>query len=270
MGISIIISLFLTVVPLANRKVAVFEYRAGVSEQPDFTKRVVSLLRSKSNLDIISSRDGRRILGSRFDQMISTCKDSIQCVARLGKKLKVDEVILIALTEFGTVLISTSRIIVRKAKVRGSADIDVTAGGSITKLQIYKLLKKLFPKNYFKRRGTLLIKSNIKGAKVYLNKKMVGKTPIPSMKLAAPKKYKIKVTSEGYIPFKADFRLVPKGNLEIFAELSPLSTQQVKVWYKKPWVWAVAGGILTSIAITTWYLTNSPSTVPVTIQIPNN
>ncbi|MBU1239815.1 PEGA domain-containing protein [Myxococcota bacterium] len=269
MSFAIVFTLLCSLTPQASRvKVAVIEYRTGVSEQSDLSGRVVSLLQARSNLDIITANDGRRMLGAGFDLMISKCKASPYCLSRLGQKLKAHEVLLIALTEFGNVIISMNRIVVHDSVSKGSADLDVQPGGRVTKIQIYKMLRKIFPRSYFKQWGNLKIRSNISGAGVFLNKKSYGSTPLKPLRLPAPNKYRIRVTKTGYVPFTAAIDLTPRANLSIDATLNPLVVSNKKTaWYKKWWVWTAVGVVVVTSATVTYMMTRPPSSVPLTLEI---
>ncbi|MBN2725465.1 MAG: PEGA domain-containing protein [Deltaproteobacteria bacterium] len=249
------------------KSVAIFEYRAGVSEQSDLSARVASLIQDKTNLKAVSLRDARRKLGTTLDARIAACKDNTSCYSALGKKLKVDEIILIGMTELGTVLINFSRIIVRTSKIQGTSDLDVAMGGRITKLQIFRILTKLFPKNYFKRTGTLIVSSKVKGATISISGKKAGVTPAPPFKLPAPKRYPIEVIKKGYLPFKATIDLIPRSTMKLDAQLSPIVISSPKQqWYQKWWVWTIASGVIISAAATTYFFMQKPDSVGVELQ----
>jgi len=248
--------------------IAVLEYRAGVSELPDLAERLVELLRTKSNSDVLSPQDCRRMLGASLDALVSECKEDIPCFARLGKKLGASEILLIGMTEFGTVLININRILVDKQKTAGTVDLDIKLGGQLTKLQIYQLLRKIYPEESFRRFGTLDITSNQKGATVKLDSRTVGQTPIEPLKLEAPRKYSIQLQKPGFIPFQATVDLVPNARLRLDAQLSPVGAGSGGAWYKKWWVISLAAGVVLAAGGTLWYLNQPPSQVPATVILP--
>lgn len=249
------------------KTVAIVEYRTGVSEQSDFLSRVTALMKEKTNLTIVTQTEARRRLGATLDADISNCKDNVQCFAKIGEKLKVNEIIVIGMTELGTVLISINRIIVKTGKVQGTADIDIPAGGRITKIQIFRLLNTLLPKDYFKRTGTLIVTSKITGATIKIAGKPAGETPAQPFKLPAPRSYAIEVLKDGYTSFKATVDLIPKSVMKLEAQLSLKAiAQKPDRWYQKWWVWAIASGVLITAGTTTYFLLQKPTSVPVEIQ----
>lgn len=248
--------------------IAVLEYRAGVSELPDLADRLVELLRSKSNSDVLSPQDCRRMLGSGLDARVSECKEDIPCFARLGKKLGASEVLVIGMTEFGTVLININRILVEQQKTAGTVDLDIKLGDQLTKLQIYQLLRRIYPEEAFRRFGTLEITTNQKGATVKLDTRTVGQTPIQPLKLEAPRKYSIQLQKSGFVPFQATVELVPNSRLQLDAQLSPIGTAPEGVWYKKWWVITLAAGVVLAAGGTIWYLNQPPSRVPASVILP--
>jgi len=268
----LLLSLLIWSIPLpaaAGRPtIAVLEYRAGVAELPDLADRLVELLRTKSNSDVLSPQDCRRMLGSGLDALVSECKEDVACFARLGKKLGASEILFIGMTEFGTVLINLQRILVAEQKTAGSVDLDLKLGGSLTKLQIYQLLRRIYPEEAFRRYGTLDINSNQKGAIVRLDSRTVGQTPLAPLKLEAPRKYSIQLSKAGFVPFQATVDLVPNARLRLDAQLAPVGAAPEGVWYKKWWVIALATGVVIAAGGTVWYLSQPPSTVPATVIFP--
>lgn len=267
------LSLLLWTLPLdavaGNRPtIAVLEYRAGVAELPDLADRLVELLRSKSNSDVLSPQDCRRMLGAGLDALVSECKDDIPCFVRLGKKLGANEILFIGMTEFGTVLINLHRILVAEGRTAGSVDLDLKLGGALTKLQIYQLLRRIYPEEAFRRYGTLDVTSNQKGAMVRLDSRTIGQTPLEPLRLEAPRKYRIQLTKTGFVPFQATVDLVPNARLRLDAQLAPAGADAGGPWYRKWWVIALAAGVAVAAGGTIWYLNQPPSQVPATVIIP--
>ncbi|MDA3862265.1 MAG: PEGA domain-containing protein [Deltaproteobacteria bacterium] len=249
-----------TAVPKHQKtKVAVVEYRAGISEQPNLTNRISSLLKKKSNLKIITRNDARRQMGSKFDSIVSQCQNNTTCFSKLGKKLNVQEVLLVGITEFGTVLINMKRIIVKTSKIKGTSDIDIKKHERISRLQIFGMLKTVFPQKYFIQKGMVHIISETKGAGVFIDNKKQGQTPIKPINLIAPRSYSIKVTKKKFNPFEVSIDLAPDALLRINAQLTPIIKHQPSKWYEKWWVWSIAGAILLGTTAGTLYYFNQPA-----------
>ncbi len=248
--------------------IAVLEYRAGVTELPDLADRFVELLRDKTNYEVLSPQDCRRMVGTGLDARVQECKEDPACFSRMGKKLGASEILLIRLTEFGTVLINVSRTIVQQEKKEGMVDLDVELGGNLTKLQVYRILRRIFPEESFRRYGTLEIKSNQKGATVILDDRPVGQTPIEPMRLQAPRTYGIELTKPGFIPFSAKVDLVPNSRMELNAQLAPEGSGSTVVWYRRWWVIPVATTLVLAVGGTVWYFNQPPQEVPARVLIP--
>ena len=248
--------------------IAVLEYRAGVSDQADLADRFVELMRSKSNAEVLSVQDCRRMLGSGLDAKVSECKEDVACYSRLGAKLGATEILLIRMTEFGTILINVGRILVQGAKTGVTVDLDIKPGAPITKLQIYQILRRIYPEEAFRRFGTLEIASNQKGATVMLDTRPVGQTPIQPLKLEAPRKYSIQLRKPGYVPFQATVDLVPNAKLRLNASLSKVGTAESKPWYRQWWVIPLATGVVLAAGGAVWYLNQPPGEVPATLVLP--
>lgn len=249
--------------------VAVLEFRAGVSEQADFADRVVDLLRAKSMAQVLSPQDCRRMLGPGTDAMVADCKENPTCFAKMGRKLGASEVLLIGMTEFGTVLVNLTRIQTADAKTLSSVDMDVQLGEALPKLRIYQILRKLYPDEFFRRYGTLEVTANEKGAAVRLGDRLMGRTPLDPLQLEAPRKYEITVSKPGFVPFAATVDLVPNARLRLDARLSPEGKSAAGAWYTRGWVIALATGVVvTASAAVWWYGHASPSDVPASVTLP--
>lgn len=264
-----ILSLYVCVDSVQATQVAVLEYRSGVSEQPDFANRVVELLRSKSMAKVLSPQDCRRMLGSGTDAMVVECKENATCFAKIGRQLGVDEVLLIGMTEFGTVLLNLSRIHIAKAQTLASVDMDIQLGETVPKLRIYQLLRKLYPDDFFRRYGTLEVTSNEKGAAVKLGDRLMGRTPLDPLQLEAPREYAITVSKPGFVPFTATVDLVPNARLRLDARLSLEAKTISRAWYTRWWVITLAASaVITASAVLWWYTATPPSEVSVSLTLP--
>jgi hypothetical protein len=73
------------------------------------------------------------------------------------------------------------------------------------------------------REGQLVIDSMTDGAKVYIDGKLVGKTPIEKPIPLRPGKHKIKATKAGHSTLELDFTVKARKNIEMMVELLPFS-----------------------------------------------
>jgi hypothetical protein len=240
-----------------RRKVAVLEYRAGAEGAPDLGARTAARLRKLAALTVIDPQEARR-RNPRVDAQLARCAGNASCVSRAGVTVEADEVLLVAVSQLGDLVVNLQRIDVEGEKVAAQHS-EVLSEGAVPEAKIDERidewLKKLYPPEVFKRYGFIAVTSNVDGAKVTINEKDAGETPLPDkIRVLAPRNYHVGLTRSGYLPFSARIDVVPDSSVEVRAELSP-ETASVP-WYKRWYVWGIVGGVAAGVAIgTAVYLT---------------
>lgn len=73
------------------------------------------------------------------------------------------------------------------------------------------------------RRGQLVIDSMTDGAKVYVDGKLIGKTPVSKPVSLKPGKHKLKATKAGYSTLEIEFTIRARKKTEMMVELLPFS-----------------------------------------------
>jgi len=72
------------------------------------------------------------------------------------------------------------------------------------------------------RFGSIAITTNVDGAKVMINGKEGGVTPLAGhLKVPAPASYDVSLAKKGYLPFSARINVPPDATVEVRAELTP-------------------------------------------------
>ena len=235
---------------------AVLEYRAGVSEGPAAAQRLAERLKKTAALEIIDPSEARRRF-ARVDADVAKCSGEAECTARLGNDLDVDEVLLVALSQLGDLVLAMQRIDVDSSQIKAQLSEVVPAGGNITDAQLDDWLRQLFPPETFKRYGFLSVKADVDGARVTINGKPHGETPLANkIRLLAPKNYQVDVVKKGRVPFSARIDVAPDSTFEVNAQL-PSEGERVS-WYKRWYVWAVVGGVVAAGAAGTVVYLNKP------------
>lgn len=238
----------ITVVPTARaaskkRSIAVVEYRAGVKEAPRITDRLSGLLRKKTALNVLDPAEGRQRLGSGLDAAVADCGGQPGCVARVGRKLNVDEILLVGLTRLGDVIVALARIQTQTGRVLSRIGLTKPPGKKLSAGELFKALKQLLPAKDFVRYGTIRIRSNVAGAQIRIGGKDYGTTPLDKpLRVKAPKAYTIRLQRKGYMTFSADLKVPPDGDITVDAKLIPKGAGPQTPVYKKWWFWTAIGG----------------------------
>jgi hypothetical protein len=250
--------------PSPKRKVAVLEYRSGSSALPQLASRIADVLRTSTSLQIVSPDQARALLGEGLDETIVKCAGTAECLARLGQKAGVAEIVLVGISEFGGVIVTLQRITVRDSIVGGRVAESIDANQIPNNQQLLAYLSRLMPPSDFLQFGVLDIVANVAGATVTVSGKSRGQTPLPALRVDAPATYEIKIDKPGYVGFRATVAVPPEGTMQVKAELALRSP---RAWYSRWWVLTAAGVIVAGSTAAVIYATTSnaaSSTVPVT------
>lgn len=244
----------------SKRSVAVLEYRGGSDAVPQIGDRAADILRNKTSLRIVDADEARASKGGRVDAAIAKCGGQARCVAGVGRALKVDEVLLIGVSEFGDVILTLQRIDVAERKVLSRVAEALAPGEEPDEEALTDYLRRVLPKADFIRYGTIRIKANITGARVTIGGKHRGETPVEPQQVLAPASYEIAVDKAGYVGFRATVDVPPDAVVQV----RPVLTLTDNAWYKKWWVAAIAGTVVVGAVTVAVVATRStPTDLPV-------
>jgi hypothetical protein len=244
-------------------KVAVVEFRAGSTGLPDVGLRLAKILRSSTSLAVLDPDDARRLEGAKVDRELARCAGAARCVATLGQRLGADEILLVGISQLGDLIITLQRIEARSAKVLSRLAESLPEGTEPDDKALLDYLTRLLPPAVFRRYGTLRVAANVDGAKVEVDQKVRGKTPLAPIVVLAPARLDVRVTKAGYAEFKARVDVMPEATVEVRPQLVPVDPR----WYKNPWVWIVATTVVAGAATTAAILSrDEPTSVPVTVD----
>lgn len=232
--------------PDPKRKVTVLEYRAGSSALPRIASRIVGTMSKQTSLAVLGPDQTRAMYGDSLDQALTKCAGEAECVAQIGNKLGVAEVILVGVSELGDVILTMQRIDVTSRAVSARVAESLAEGVAPTDAQIDSFLQKLLPPGDFKRFGVIDIVANLSGAAVSVGGASRGVTPIEKLTLPAPATYDIRIDKQGYVPFTTRVQLPPDGEIKVEAELSLRGAGAA--WYQKWYVLAIAGVVVAGAA----------------------
>jgi len=220
-----------------KRKIAVLEYRAGSSALVGIGAQLATEIGKSTSLTVLGPAQARTVYGEQLDQAIVKCGGEADCVAKIGAKLGVSEVVLIGISELGDVILTLQRIDVATHAV--SVRITDSLGDKTVPSteQVWDYVGRLLPPTDFLRFGVIEINASQPGALVTVGGEQRGTTPIAPLKLRAPAAYQIKVEKRGFVPFTTKVQLPADGELKVDAQLSRKTS---KAWYQR---WYVAVGL---------------------------
>ena len=95
--------------PDPKRKIAVLEFRSGSAELSGIGERCATQLSRLTSLDVLDQKQARASYGGDLDGALVKCQGDAACVAQIGVKLGVDELLLVGVAEFGDVILTLQR-----------------------------------------------------------------------------------------------------------------------------------------------------------------
>lgn len=241
--------------PDPKRKVAVVEYRSGSSALPKLGSHVASILGQRTSLRVIAPDQVRVQYGDGVDQAIVKCAGDASCVAKIGEKIGAQEVILVAISELGDVILTIQRIDVAQHSVSSRIVETIEAKSPPTDATLDDYLVRVMPTGDFLRYGVIDIVANLAGASVWISGESRGVTPIEPLKLKAPAEYNIRIEKTGYIPYSTKIDLPPDGTIKVEANLS---RKGATAWYQHWYVLAAAGVLVAGAGGTAIYFATRP------------
>jgi hypothetical protein len=247
--------------PDPKRKIAVLEYRSGSAALAHADKRFAAILKQRTSLQVVDADEARAGF-SRLDADVVACAGDGACVARIGAKLGVREVLLVGVSEFGDVILTLQRIDVGDRKVSARIAEALAEKVEPTDEDLTGYITRVMPPSDFLRYGVIRIDANLTGADVTVGGVRKGETPVPALKVKAPAKYDLRITKAGFTPFRLSVDVPPDGEVRVNAELTREGGKGA--WYGRWWVAALAGAVVIgAVGTGIWLGTRSPSEVPV-------
>lgn len=236
--------------PDPRRKIVVLEYRSGSTAMPNLAGRIVELVGQKTSLHVLGLDQTRVEYGAHLDQVIVKCQGDAACVARIGQKVGAVEVVLVAISELGDVILTIQRIDVASHQVVARVAETLSAGQAPSDDALDGYLTRLLPPGDFLRYGTIDIVANLAGAAVSISGEKRGVTPIQPLKLKAPATYNIRIEKAGYLPYVTKVDLPPEGRIKVEAELGK---RGAAAWYAHWYILVPAAIVVAGAAGTTIY-----------------
>ncbi len=234
-----------------SQKIAVWRFDAlGIA--PEVVDRLETLFRMElDRLDkapMPSRRDVERMLTP--DQR--ECTGEEKCLAAIGKKLGVEVVVTGTVGQLGdSYVLNIKAVDVATGKQLQRIQSDPLRGNSpdemieTVRVAAYKLLAPT------QIHGALQIQTDLVGASVQLDGKLVGKTPLPSQGVIGKLplgKHKLRVEATGYAPFEDDvdvhFQKVSQVVVRLLPSTEVIGTGKVALVERHPFytrTWFIVG-----------------------------
>jgi hypothetical protein len=247
-----------------KRSIAVLEFRGGTTAVKNAASRLAAIVKKTTSRRVVDPIEARRLGGAGLDDQVARCGGESHCIAALGKKIGVDDVMLVGVSDLGDVILAVQLVDVREGKAVGRVADSFPPGAEPDEATLETYVKRVLPPEDFLRWGTLRIFAGIEGAVVYVDGKPQGTTPIGTIVIPAPSSVDVRLSKEGYEDFRARIDILPESVVEMRPMLSPKAGA---AWYEKWWVWAIAGAVVAG-GVTTAIIVSqpSPTSVPVTVR----
>lgn len=253
----------------------VLEYRNDVKALAGLPGQLGRTLAQNTSLQVVELSEARRRLGPQMDADVARCAGETVCLAQLGKRLGVEQVLLLAVSQLGDVVLALQRISVADARVvsRYADSLQPSQAGlgdTIDEARILGWLQQLFPPETFKRYGNIQVAANIDGAQIYVNSKASGTTPLVApLQVLAPGNYRILLEKNKFLPFQAAVTVMPDTTVAVTATL--LKEQKVTPWYRRWYLWTgivFGAAAVSATAVAVKLGTDTPA--PDTSRIPGS
>src|SRR6185503_12835384 len=180
-----------------TRSIAVVEFRANSARPPEIAMRIARLLKRATSHRIVDLETARAQVGARLDESVARCGGEARCIAGIGQRLGVEEVLLVGVSELGDVIVALQRVDSKTARVLSRTSDSLPPGGDPDDKALEAYLKRLLPPGDFLRWGTLRIRADVEGAVVEIDGQRRGVTPVPPIQVAAPSTVDVRVTKPG-------------------------------------------------------------------------
>jgi hypothetical protein len=268
-AVALALALAVTAVPVRvvraddpRRSVAVLEFRSESPALPQIGRKIADVLSARTSLKVLGDDQARQRYGATLDADVVGCDGEAGCIGRIGQKLKVNEVLLVGVSELGDVIMAVQRIDSKSGRVRARLAEAMAADAAPTDDELGVFLGRVLPVEDFVRFGIIAIRVNVDGADVKVGGTPRGTSPVPDLRVPAPATYPIEVSKVGFVSFRAEVDIAPDANIKVNAQLTRPGQAEDK-WYKRWYVGVAAGVIVAGAVTTTVVLVRDRDSVPV-------
>jgi len=193
--------------------------------EPALARNLTDLLTEKVRelgmFQVTSTDDIRDMIKFQEDRRLSGCESDVACLVEIGGALGVEYMIAGTVGKLGeTYLLHLRLIHITKAKVLGSASLDTETLGAEVIDKLARAVRQLTRTLRRGKSGFLSVHANEEGARVMLDGKLVGTTPLPLMKVSGGM-HDVELVKDGFVTWANEVELTPGEQATVNAILVP-------------------------------------------------
>ncbi|MCA9666720.1 MAG: PEGA domain-containing protein [Myxococcales bacterium] len=246
----------------------VLEYRSAARGGQQVARAMARQIARQTSLKVISPEEAQRIVGAGLPAQVARCRGDASCTATIGSQIGADEVLLVGISQLGDLILAIQRIEVHTGRVLARLADSINPRVRVRRAVIDRYLRQLLPPSDFRRYGTIVVKSDADGDKIFIDDKKRGVTPAEPFRVPAPGRYGVRVKRIGHNDFVTRLDVLPEASVEVNATFTRIGGSGPLPWYKRWWVWAIIGAVVAGGATTVAVLTTtSPTDVDAVLQL---
>ncbi len=224
------------------------------------TDLLTGKLRDLGLFEVTSSEDIRNMLAFQADKRMVGCESDVKCLVEIGGALGVEYLVAGTVGKLGgTYLLSLRLIHIERAKVEGSASVNADGLDKEMIDEMGRAVRRLTRALRRGRSGFVSVTSNEEGARVMLDGKLVGATPLPLLKVPGGL-HDVELEKEGFVTWAGEVQVAPGEQAPVHAMMVPsgdyAEEYRSKASMQRTWGWGLAGlGVAAAAgSVATYYL----------------
>jgi hypothetical protein len=233
----------------ADKTFAVLDLAAsGVTQEvaANLTQILSSEIKRVEGASVVSRQDIQAMLEMAATKAQLGC-DDMSCLAEIGGALGVQRLVVGTVGRLaGSYVISLRLIAVQNARVENRIT-ETFSGGEETLIRAVKHAGRTLLGITQAAPGSLAVSSSEEGARVTLDGKERGTLPGPPLAGITLGRHTVKVHKSGFYDFSTEVYVDPAETTVLWAPLKARPTP----WYLRWYVWATAGGCVTTAVLAT-------------------
>ena len=214
--------------------------------------------RSGGRYNVLSRNDLRSLVGQQIEAQSMGCLEP-KCLVDLGKLATADQIVTSSVAELGDELVFTMELldvtlgqVLRRQAVSWRGEPHGLV--DLCRPYVARLIEGTAAQGY---EGGIQVLASEDGAKVHLNDKALGATPLQVYFDVPIGRHRVRIQKEGFLLFNAD--VVVHHNETTLLQAQLVDEDSITPWYRKWWVWTGVSALVAG-AVTTGYLLQSEST----------
>ena len=187
----------------------------------NLTELLTEKVRELGMFQVTSTDDIRDMLKFQEDRRLAGCDADVACLVEIGGALGVEYMIAGTVGKLGDTYLLTLRLIhIARAKVLGSASVDSDSLGSAMIDKLARAVRQLTRSLRRGKSGFLAVRANEEGARVMLDGKLVGTTPLPLLKVPGGL-HDVELVKDGFVTWAGEVELTQGEQAAVDVVLVP-------------------------------------------------